>query len=175
MTDLTIHPRSSWNPEPRGGNVIEREPSSIHELFIHWPGGEPASWQRVNSTDEDRAAIRGIQGFHIHHNHWSDIGYNFVLCPNWGRRSKAPAIYTARGAHYIPAAQLNHNTGTLAILVLMGPSDPLLDSVLRRLRSFHKWANDYAGRDLVVRPHGAVTGTECPGPKLRAAIARGLR
>lgn len=170
MAHLTIHSRSSWNPESRGCRPPRQDPSEVHELFIHWPGGLPGTWQYVNTVAEEHAAIRGIQHSHIHDNDWCDIGYTGVLCPNWGRPSRVPNLYWARGGKWLPAGQLGHNFGTWAFLVLMGPNDPLTDDVKARLRSLVREVRRLTGNDVAVRGHREVVATECPGPKLSAYL-----
>ncbi len=170
MSQLTIIERKAWNPDARGGPVQRRPFDSLTELFIHWPGAVPDTWSHLTTDMREHMAIHGIQRFHIQSNGWSDIGYNYVMVPNYGRRSRVPNIYEARGGQYLPAAQLHHNTDTLAICVLMGPNDHLSDDVKARLRSFVRWARRKTGNDLHVRGHREVTGTECPGPKLTAYL-----
>lgn len=146
-----------------------RKPSDIHEVFFHWPGGIPASWDNVTSPAEEKATIRGFQHQHIHVNGWSDIGYNHVM----GHFGPVPNVYTARGAQYTPAAQLGHNQGTIACCILIGPDDFLRQDVINRMRSYIRWAEEYTGNRLRVRGHGEVFGTECPGPSIRKAISSG--
>lgn len=165
MTDLQLITRRTWGAAARQGSVIQRAPSSITELFVHYPGAKdptlipPSGW----TAAEERQIMRDLQRGHFA-NGWSDIGYNHVLFPH---PDGLPRIYTARGAQYIPAAQLKHNTGTIAIMVYMGSADMLHDSTKARLRSYVRWADDYAGRRLRVRGHGEVVQTACPGPALR--------
>lgn len=160
-TKLKIHSRRSWGakpPRPRD----EQSPSQVRELFIHWPGGEPASWAHVDSVAEEEATMRSIQGFHMGPARgWSDFAYSFAVFPS-GR------IYRGRGMRYVPAAQLGHNTGTVAVIVFLGPEDQdkLSSKVVGAIRALREHCEAKAGRSLDVRPHRAVTSTECPGPFL---------
>lgn len=173
MSGLTIIGRRAWRARsPR--TMESRAPSSVHELFIHWPG-EAHSFAHVNTAAEERAQMRAWQNFHMDVRQWSDIGYNYVLFPNFGRPKQAPNIYVGRGFEYVPAAQFNHNAGTVAIVVALGDQDHVTDDVARRLRSFHRWAEDHTGRTLTVRGHGEVFSTDCPGPQLRKLIRDGLQ
>lgn len=174
MSGLSIIKRDAWNPEKRSCAPVRRGWTTLTEGFVHWPGLIPGSWQHVNSTAKERAAIRDIQQFHMHDpaHKWCDIGYNYVLTPNWGRPSASPRIYVARGPHWTPAAQLNHNEHTLAILVLMGPNDPLTPEVKAKLHQFARYVTDKVGHDLRWRPHRAVTPTECPGPALAGFVGQ---
>jgi hypothetical protein len=171
---LTIIQRTTWNARRPSRGMDERPPSAIHELFIHWPG-EADSFTHVNTAAEERSQMRAWQQFHMDVRGWSDIGYNFALFPNFGRPKQAPNIYVGRGLQFTPAAQLNHNTGTVAIVVAIGAHDHVTDDIARRLRSFHRWAEDRTGNKLRVRGHGEVFGTDCPGPQLRKLIHDGLQ
>lgn len=172
MSDLTVFPRSRWNArEPRPMTV--RSLKTIHELFIHWPGIDPRSWKHVNTVAEEHSAIRGIQDFHMDapDHGWSDIAYNGVIVPNYGREDQSPNVYQGRDLVHQPAAQLGHNEGTAALLILIGPDDFLSEDVKRRIRSYIRWLEDKTGNNLSVRPHKAVTSTECPGPALSKYVA----
>jgi hypothetical protein len=170
MSRLTIIPRVVWRPARRRGPVTRRPRSSIVELFVHWPGAIGKLVPAAGFTrEQERAIMRKLQTDHMQGNGWSDIGYNHVLFPN---PIGLPRVYTARGAQYVPASQLGHNSGTISIMVYMGTDDVLLDSTKARLRSYVRWVDRYAGRRVWVRRHGAVVSTECPGPALRRWVAK---
>lgn len=167
---LTIYQRPIWRPARRRGPVTKRSPSSITELFVHWPGVAAkklipqGGWTQM----QERAIMRDLQRGHFA-NGWNDIGYNHVMFPSGS--SRMPRIYTARGAQYVPASQMNHNAGTISIMVYMGLDDFLHESTKARLRSYVRWADKYASKKLKVRGHGEVFGTQCPGSLLRKWVA----
>lgn len=169
---LTILPRSAWGARPASGPLSRRPPSSIHELFIHWPGDQ-TSWRDVKTIKGEITTLKQFQNYHMDTHGWSDIGYNHVMGNGGFTETGIPRIWTARGAQFTPAAQLAHNTGTLAICILIGPNDPLTDHMVSRLRSYIRWAINYTGNDLHIRPHGAVTQTDCPGIRLKNIIYHG--
>lgn len=119
--------------------------------------------------EAERAIMRQLQQGHFA-NGWSDIGYSHVMFPN---PDGLPRIYTARGAQYVPAAQLRHNTGTIAIMVYMGTDDILHESTKSRLRSYVRWVDDYAGHRVSVRGHRDAVQTTCPGPLLTDWVRAG--
>jgi hypothetical protein len=166
---MTVASRSDWNARKPNGTRTRRAPSSINEVFFHWPGSLPASWKNVNTVGEEEATLRAFQNHHIDGNGWTDIGYNHVL----GTAGPVPRLYTARGAQYLPAAQLNHNAGTIACCVLIGPEDYLHEYIIDRMRSYVRACEKYTGHRLRVRGHGEVVDTDCPGPQIRAAIRAG--
>lgn len=170
---LTIKPRHDWRASKRRGPVTHRKPATITELFVHWPG-TPGKLVPANgwTATQERAIMRNLQRQHQLGNGWNDIGYSHVLFPN---PHGLPRIYTARGAQYVPAAQQEHNAGTIAILVYMGADDALHSSTKARLRSYVRWVDEYAGHKVRVRGHGEVVGTQCPGPKLRRWVRFGRK
>lgn len=161
-----IRSRASWGarkPRPRDTQTFDQ----IRELFIHWPGSEPGSWRHVNTEDEEKRTMREIQAFHMGpQRNWSDFAYSFAVFPS-GR------IYRGRGGPYVPAAQLGHNTGTVAVCVFLGPDDSVPENVVISLRWLKKYLEGKTGHTLKVRPHKSVTQTECPGPAL-TILARQL-
>lgn len=168
FSDMTVITRADWGAESPRSRRTARPASSIREVFFHWPGEDPRSWKSVDTQKEEEAVLRSFQRSHFG-NGWSDIGYNHVL----SNRGDLPRLYTARGAQYVPAAQLNHNTGTIACCVLIGPDDVLREETIKRMRSYVRACEKYAGHRLRVRGHGEVVSTGCPGPQIRRAIANG--
>lgn len=158
---LTIHSRKSWGaraPRPRA----PQSRTAVRELFIHWPAlgsGSTLKWDAAREREE----LRSEQAFHMDTRGWSDIGYSFAVFPS-GR------VYRLRGMDWVPAAQEGHNTNTVAVTCVLGPNDKPTDAMIASLWSLKNHCDGKAGRDLVVRPHGDVTATSCPGPNLRAII-----
>lgn len=170
---LTISSRANWRAAARTGPVTYRKPSTITELFVHWPGTSgklvpPNGW----TATQERTIMRDLQRQHQDGNGWNDIGYSHVLFPN---PNGLPRVYTGRGAQYVPASQLGHNEGTISILVYMGSEDKLHASTKARLRSYVRWVDTYTRGTVRVRGHGEVVGTECPGPKLRRWVRFGRK
>lgn len=145
------------NPRPR-------------EAFIHHTenvtGGHPLS------LEQQDAAMRGIQQFHMQTRGWSDIGYHYVVFP--GGAAKVPRAYAARDVSHVPAAQLGHNTGTLAIAHYSGAGDfmePHARYLIEQLIRLHPSVK-------TIGTHRQVTSTDCPGDNVAAAVrvmARALR
>jgi hypothetical protein len=156
--------RPRWRARRPSRDRMPQNPRAVTELFIHWPGDAPASWAHVNTPAEERAALRGIQAFHMGpERRWADIAYSFMVFQS-GR------VYRGRGMHVVPAAQLGHNTGTVAVLCLVGPNDAPSQALLEGVQGTIHYCERRAGRKLTVRPHNAVTPTDCPGPRLQAWI-----
>lgn len=113
--------RHEWGAPPYSG---PRDGHAKRELFIHHEAGPVR--KPANATSE-HGVMREIRNFHIHTRGWADIAYSYVLFPS-GR------LYTGRGFHGLPAAQLNHNSGTIAICLAGNyETQHLTDSQKRRL------------------------------------------
>lgn len=127
---------------------------------IHYNG--PA--MRLKSSVEERAALRGIQRYHMDTKGWSDIAYNFAV-------GNSGLIYTLRGANVRSAANGTNtsNSRHLAIFLLLGegetPSSEMISGVNLLL--------NYLEKDGVLghRDHKA---TQCPGNIVYDMIKRGV-
>lgn len=169
---LTINSREDWGARPPRCTLDKRPWSQVHELYIHWPGAVPASYARIDSRAEAKAQLKSWQNYHMDSNGWCDIGYNYACFQPRGDLGLGDSLWVARGGGYTPAAQALHNEGTVAIVVAIGPDDPLLDATKARLRSFVRWVKEQTNEDIPVRGHRQAPGasTECPGTKLMAYV-----
>lgn len=161
---MKIQSRPSWNArKPRPGTSRQTD-SQIREFFIHHPA-DPHNLAHIDTDMEQDAYMRGVQDFHMDDpaHRWNDIGYSFVVFQN-GR------VYRGRGRNVVPAAQLNHNTGTIAVLCVLGDNEPPSAAMVRALGTLKDEMDRRVGRDLIARPHNAVTATSCPGARLMAII-----
>lgn len=145
-----------------------QDPRSVRELFIHYSESPSAS-----SLSEQEKIMRGLQNFHMNlpsqgGRGWSDIAYNYLVF-----NGSRPRVFYGRGARVIPAAQLNHNTGTVAVCVVMRAGDKLTwQTKLQLRRVVWHLRRKVIKRNVPVRPHSAVTETSCPGDQLRAWIKK---
>lgn len=115
--------------------------------------------------------MRGLQDFHMDGRGWSDIAYNYLVF-----NGSRPRVFYGRGARVIPAAQLNHNTNTIAVCVVMRAGDKLTwQTKLQLRRVVWHLRRKVIKRNVPVRPHSAVTETSCPGDQLRAWIKQHYR
>lgn len=94
---------------------------------------------------------------------WSFFAYSFAVFQS-GR------VYRGRGMNWVPAGQEGHNTGTVAVLCVVGPGDDPSPAMLRSLRGLRAHCERKAGHGLNVRGHGEVVQTACPGPELRRLV-----
>lgn len=158
---IRIESRKSWGarkPRPR----TPQKDFQIREFFIHHPAS-PHDLAHIDTDQEQDAYMRAIQDFHMDDRGWADIGYSFVVF-------QTGDCYRGRGRNYVPAAQLNHNTGTIAVLCALGDNETPSARMIDALGRLKDRMDREIGRDLIARPHSAVTATECPGAKLRQVV-----
>lgn len=157
-----VYLRNTWgarDPHPMtGGNVP-------HECFIHHSENEDA--HGVVSLASQKRAVKAIQDFHMDGRGWSDIAYHYIVFQDF--RGDGGRVFQGRDYHYVPAAQLNHNTNTLAICIYgdgrrddMRPHTRyLIERLLKRFPNVSR-----------VGGHRDVVSTECPGDKFYGSIPR---
>jgi hypothetical protein len=162
-------PRSAWMAEPAGDGPGPLDPSKVKGVVVHWPGsGETDSF---DGRAEIVAALRGWQRFHMEDKGWSDIAYQ-VAVDQAGRAWILRGLRTQSGAN--GNEDLNERYGAILLVLVAGeePSAAMKATVREVVRDFRAIYGDDAA---LILPHSAVRpdGTDCPGPKARAAIARG--
>lgn len=158
---MKIQSRKSWGarkPRPRD----RQSDSQIREFFVHHPA-DPHDLQHIDTDMEQDRYMRAIQDFHMDVRKWSDFAYNFAVFQD-GR------VYRGRGRSFVPAGQQGHNTGTIAVLCVLGDQERPSDRMIQSLRDLKNYLDQKTGRDLRVRGHSEVVATSCPGPFLRAII-----
>lgn len=167
--------QSIWRqglPEPH----YDRIHNTVRNIIIHHSATS-------NLVTDYTSAIRNIYLYHTGVNHWSDIGYNYVVAPDGSiYKGRDPGIYPqdeVLGAHFCSS-----NTGTMGICVLgtytnVGPSDTSMRSLEKLL--VWKLAKDRLD-PLGVTPHPLNTDldvicghrngcvTLCPGDSLYAEL-----
>lgn len=160
---MRIVTRRGWGARKPKGRTYQ-DPRSVKELFIHYsesPGGQTA-------FPVQRRAVQQIQDFHMDVRGWDDVAYSYLVV-----NSSRPRVFTGRGARVVPAAQLNHNTNTVAVCVVMRENERLTWQTKLQLRRL-VWhlRKKVIRRNVPVRPHSAVTETSCPGDQLRTWIKK---
>lgn len=165
--NLHIYTRAQWNARHPITSRMVTQGAPV-EAFLHHSSGEDGHAFATFATQ--RAHVRSIQDFHMGPERgWADIGYAFMIFQYVGVRDRRvdPRIFQCRLTTYVPAAQLDHNTRTLPICVV-GNGDvetiheetqKVIAALIRRFPTVK-----------TLRPHGAVTQTDCPGKHFTAAI-----
>lgn len=165
--NIILVPRADWDARAWRGYTPQ---ISAHTGFIHHTTDRLA--EHVDTLPEQKACMRAIQRYHMDTNGWDDIGYNYVVFQPYGNRTYA-RIFEGRPRTHVPAAQLNHNTNTLAVVVF-GNFDHD-DSVKRNTRYALEVLITDKFKPFGVRKiggHRDVVSTDCPGDTLYRQIPR---
>lgn len=123
---------------------FKRPARNVEEVFLHHSG--------TDKPEHDNYEF--IRKIHVDQNKWSGIGYHFFI------NSKG-VIYECRDLEKIPAAQLGHNTGTIAIC-LSGVGSSFTDEQFKALRELCRGIDRAYEGDIVFRGHKEVNATRCP-------------
>jgi hypothetical protein len=145
--------------------------SQIDRIYIHYTASKA---DMGVSHDKCPQRNRGIQDFHLSpaagggEGPWCDIAYSFVFCKHGGK-------YEGRGWAVRTAANGTNDANNRGLaFVFLGADNENRDDVtqLGRQAMFEliREAERVKGKMLIVLPHSAAVGTECPGDELRAAI-----
>lgn len=166
---MNIVPRSAWINSP---SQADHDGAKSRGFIHHSAGtfGQPSA--AIDTMAEQVAVMRALYDFHVHTRGWADIAYNFVMFQ--ARGHSAVRIFHGRGGDRIPAAQLNDNTGTIAICVVDGLSgEPLKDSSVQALVWFWKHMRRWHGI-TAIGGHRDAHGqsTECPGPFIEPKVTQ---
>jgi hypothetical protein len=142
------------------------------ELYIHHSAGTfggPA--QSIDTAAEQAATMRAIQKFHMDERGWSDIAYHYVVFQPYGTL-KLARIFEGRPVSAVPAAQLGHNSGTVAVCVVDGgKGDRLkLSTKFQLIRLARSIAASKGVTGLGGHRDAPGQSTECPGRYIYPAL-----
>jgi len=160
---MKIRSRAEWGAAaPK--RVSESTPSSWEGFVLHWFGSPRAVRWRVRVA----AQLRSVQRGHLQHptENYSDIAYSFAVDP-WGDVWELRGWNRKAGAN--GNADANRRYG--AIVAMIGEGDKPTPAQLASIAALIAEGRR-RGVGSGVKPHGAITGSACPGPELRAWIAR---
>lgn len=168
-----FYSRTDWGAHPPTQSLLTQ--SSPHQVFIHHTENEDAL--KIDTLREQVMSMQGIQTFHQHGRGWSDIAYHAIVFQPQGGIPLA-RVFLGRNPDQVPAAQLNHNAGTLAIAVY---GDFTRDKVAANTRFAIELAiARLAPHAETIGGHRDVVATQCPGDNLyreldQIAKATGLK
>ena len=137
----------------------------------HWNGpqvtvGGKTTWDHAHCA----GLVRGIQNFHMDGQGWSDIAYNFVICPH-------NYIFEGRGINVINGANGTNegNRTAHAVMWLSGENNPFTDGEKEAFRFCVTYVSDRSnapdGRAIGHRDHKS---TACPGDERYQWIHLGM-
>lgn len=154
---MKIYSRSEWGARAPKGELLHQDPPG--EAFVHYSDDTNAA--SLKNFNAQAAKARQIQAYHLDAKGWNDIGYHYLVFQPYGFLRRA-RVFQGRYADQIPAAQIYHNAGTLAICVVAGPGNKLkrntrfqIEELLRK----HKSVQTLGG-------HRDVVATSCPGDEI---------
>lgn len=161
-TAFVTYPRSAWNP--RQARVMSDQHFTT-EGFLHH--SEDQSGTVYDTIAKQEAKVRDIQRFHMVERGWADIAYHYVIFqPN--HRHRLAHVFAARPVGKVPAAQLNHNSNTLAVCVVGNGDRETLHAhtltAIRYLLTQHHVLKFGGHRDVVA--------TDCPGARFYPEVRR---
>lgn len=163
----TYLPRSAWGAVPPARHPGTLDPQAVVGLAFHWP----AMAQPKRTREQVALALRSWQRYHMGTMGWSDIAYQIAV-------DQAGRAWYLRGLGSRSAANggttVNGTFGALLLVLAPGeePSDAMIATV-REVVADHRRLFPRSDRLVghgAIRPGG---GTECPGPAVRAHLARG--
>lgn len=161
-THVRIRTRGEW--EARRARTSTATQSAPTEAFLHHTDN-PMAGRVLPSTAQDER-MRGLQNFHMDTRGWADIGYHFVVFN--GTSAATARVYAGRPVTVVPAAQLGHNTGTLAIALYQGGADRVMPHtryLVEQLLRAHPTVR-------TLGTHRQVSETDCPGDVVAAEVPR---
>lgn len=159
-----IYTRQEWHARTPGPVALGNRP--VTEAFIH--NSDDSGAVRFDDLEKQAAKVKSIQDFHMGPQRgWSDIGYHFVVFQPVRTLKRARIFRGRQSSNVVPAAQLNHNTHTLAIVVIGDGHAETLKADTQRaiLEILHRY---HTLRTL--GGHKDVTATACPGDRFYAQI-----
>ncbi len=110
--------------------------------------------------------MRNIQNWHMDHNGWADIGYNFLV-------DRYGTIWEGRGWGALGAHCQGHNSDYLGI-AYMGEDD-VTPAALGAIAWLLEMARTRHQVGPAVKPHNALGSTSCPGPRLTTWVNAGCK
>lgn len=163
-SDNRVYPPEVWHSKP--AHAAEVHDGPLKGIIVHHSAGV------VPDIHNEGACIRGIQSWHVDHNKWVDIGYNFLVCPsgNVYQGRSGPMFKLVVGAHCS-----NHNAGYIGICCLGDYGQILPSTNLRRSLAWllAELADVYGATgklDSIVRGHRDLAKTACPGDRLYSIL-----
>lgn len=157
----SIIERAAWGARHRRGAP---DPEPEPRVVIHH------SYRPVltpeTTPEQERAAVRAVERYHVENNGWAGIGYNFLVAPS-GR------VYEGRGWRYRGAHAGPVNGESIGVCLLIdGSVTPANEATIRAVRELIR-AGLEAGEiasDYTVSGHRDHMPRTCPGDKVYAQL-----
>jgi hypothetical protein len=159
---VIITDRSGWGALPPENPPTPWNVSALDGICQHWFGSPRAALTHAGCDDLLRSVQRSHQA-----GEYNDIAYNFGVCPHG-------VAYELRGWNVRTGANgtTDANSRFIAFVYMAGTGDPLTVKGKETLTALYAEAFSKGVAEHAIR-HGDITGSECPGPALRAWLASG--
>lgn len=160
--------RAQWGARnPIGREVLPS--SSLYGLAVHYSAAI-ADTVADHGLCDDR--VRSIQAYHMNHNGWNDIAYNFLTCQHG-------YVFEGRGFGIRSAANgTNYGNEHFIACCFLGGDNVGRDDVTNLGREAIRWVADEMKRRVVTATsvvcHSDLKATACPGNELRAWVRLGM-
>ncbi len=136
----------------------------------HWNGptitaGGQTTWDHSKCV----SLVQGIQKFHMDIRGWSDIAYNFIVCPHG-------YVFEGRGLNVINAGNGTNagNRSSHAVVCLAGEGNPFSSEEKLGFRECVKYISDNTPAPNQAIGHRDHKVTVCPGPARYNWIRSGM-
>lgn len=132
---------------------------------VHWEGPHMGSF----SHDACFSYVRGIQNYHMKARNWSDIAYNFLVCPHG-------IVFEGRGLGRRSGANGTNdgNARAYAGCYLGGQGDPFTPDAQRALRDAVRYFDAHGNAGGGVNCHRDWKATQCPGNEICEWVKGGM-
>lgn len=153
---MKIIPRSEWKaraPKWRNEGNLD-DPSTGH-----WNGPTIVlSGKKTWDHSKCGSILRGIQNFHMDFQNWSDIAYNFAVCPH-------RYIFELRGLDVINGANGTNdgNRSSHAIFFFAGEGNPFTEEEKAGFRECVRYISERTSAPDAAIGHRDHKPTTCPG------------
>lgn len=153
-------PREGWQSprQPVAGPAFPGW-GAIKRIVIHGTGVPT-----LNPNDPP-AVLRSTQNYYLTSRGYS-IGYN-------GSAAVDGKSYELRGDDFQCAANVNYNSSSFALLLLIPSGQPAPPAVLDAARRVIAEVRVLAGWDVPCVPHSSIGATDCPNQPVRTQLAAG--
>jgi peptidoglycan hydrolase-like protein with peptidoglycan-binding domain len=162
---LITRVESGLRPPLRQSKGILKGPCTDHYNGPNLTVAGKLTWDH----DKCIALWRGIQNYHMDHNGWSDIAYNFGVCPHG-------YTFEGRGMNIINAANGTNigNKTSHGIFTFAGADNPFTDEEKIGFRETVAFLAAHAPCEDRAIPHSDWHPTACCGDARRAWVKAGM-
>lgn len=159
---VVVIPRSVWGAMYGTG---DKDPGPEGRVVIHH-SYKPAL-DRTASYDEEAAAVRGIEGYHVAENGWAGIGYNWLVAPS-GRVFEGRG-WKYRGAH---AGPVNGDSIGICLLINGTVQQPTREAIAAVRHMISEGVRlEEIREDYTISGHRDHMARTCPGDLVYARLA----